>query len=350
MKIIRMLKAWPRSLLFRTPFTANIKITTRCNLRCGFCGLWSLPVSRELHLDNYRVIADLLNKTGLARAVITGGEPLLRDDAPEIVALFARRGISTTLLTNGTLLSTQKLDRLIRLGLNDIGISLDSLDPSTLDRICQGRNIWTRVVDAIRMCSDRLRNGIVEVLTTVTRENLRDIPDIVRFVHHDLGAWSVINPVNAPADHSSILSASKPEWAPPFPASEVDAVYDRLQAMKKQGIRILVSDAFLADSREYLKTGRFKWRCDAGERYFTIFPDGGLAPCSDTASVRRITGMKPADFFDPSYTREVREVQKQCEGCIFSCWREATYVFSRKRVWVERALTLGSIVRRDRKP
>lgn len=345
MKLTSMLKSWPRSLFFRTPYTCNIKITTRCNLRCHFCGLWSRPVSRELTLDQYRVVADLLKGVGLARVVVTGGEPLLRDDAPEIVNLFSRRNISTTLLTNGTLLTPRRLERLVRVGLNDIGISLDSLRPERLEQICGRRGIWDAIDAAIRRSVQYLPHGLVEVLTTVTRENLQEIPDIVEYVSGELGAWSVINPVNIPPVKASILSADTGSAGPPFDPAAVDRVYNRLAAMKADGARILVSDRFLNDSRQYLKTGDFSWHCDAGERYFTIFPDGGLAPCSDQESVRQIMRMTPAEFRSRAYRNTVREVQKNCGGCIFSCWREASYLFSEPSVWRERLRGLHRIFR-----
>lgn len=341
MKLSRMITGWPRSMLFRTPYTCNIKITTRCNLKCGFCGLWSAPHGKELHPANYRHIADLLDRAGISRVVITGGEPLLREDTAEITALFSKKGISTTLLTNGILLTEARLNELIRAGLNDIGLSLHTLDAERFEKICGRKNAWNMIVDAIKMCVEKLPNGIVEVMTTVTRENLTEIPDIVAFVDKSLGAWSVVNPVNVPESDRAILTADSTELAPPLPAEDVDAVYDKLDQMKRNGRRLIVSDRFLKDSRRYLKTGEFRWNCDAGERYFTIFPDGGLAPCSDQPIIRDITVMKPGDFRLSDYKREVRQVQKRCGGCIFSCWREATYLFSDWHVMKERFFSLN---------
>lgn len=345
MKVSRMISGWPRSLLFRSPYTCNIKITTRCNLKCGFCGLWSTPHGRELHLDNYRFIADLLDRLHVSRVVITGGEPLLRDDTQDIIALFSKKGMSTTLLTNGTLLTPDRLNTLIRAGLHDIGISLDSLDPDRIEKICGGKNIWNTVVDAIRMSVNNVSNGLVEVLTTVTRENLHEIPEIVEFVDTSLGAWSVVNPINVPESDRAILSANTQGWAPPLPAGDVDRVYDTLALMKQKGSRLLVSDRFLDESRRYLKTGDFRWTCDAGERYFTIFPDGGLAPCSDQPSIRNILEMTPGEFRSAGYRREVRDVQRQCGGCIFSCWREASYMFTDPFVMTERMFSLNRFLK-----
>lgn len=341
MKLMRMITGWPRSLLFRAPYTCNIKITTRCNLRCGFCGLWSAPHGKELQIADYRYIADLLDRIGISRVVITGGEPLLRDDTAEITALFSKKGMSTTLLTNGILLKENKMNELIQAGLNDIGLSLHTLDAERLEKICGRKNAWNMIVDAIKLSCAALPDGIVEVMTTVTQENLTEIPDIVTFVDQSLNAWSVVNPVNVPESDRAILTADNAEWAPPLPAADVDLVYDKLSQMKRNGCKLLISDRFLEDSRRYLKTGEFRWNCDAGERYFTIFPDGGLAPCSDQPIIRNIMDMKPNDFRRSAYKQEVRQVQKQCGGCIFSCWREASYLFSDWRVMRERIFSLN---------
>jgi len=256
MKFSRMLIRWPFSFLFHSPYTCNIKITHRCNLKCHFCGLWRNADNHELYLENYVTVANILKQLGIARVVITGGEPFLRQDLVEIISIFSRSGFSTTLLTNGTLTTTSKLERLKAAGLNDIGISLDTLNPEIQNSICGGKDIWNRAVDTIRDSVRIFRTGIVEVMITITGDNLSEIPELVEYIDSDLKAWSVISPVNIPTGKNSILSTSLAKSIPPFPAEQVDKVYDEIASLKRQGKRILVSDVFLNHSREYLKTGQ----------------------------------------------------------------------------------------------
>ncbi|MBN1356091.1 radical SAM protein [bacterium] len=336
MKYSRMLLRWPASFLFGSLYTCNIKVTLRCNLRCGFCGLWRRGGSREMYLQNYITAADKLKKMGAARIVLTGGEPLLRTDIVEITAAFARRGFSTTLLTNGTLADRERLLALKRAGLNDIGISLDSCDPETQDDICGRKGVWEKAVSTIRESVDIFHPGIVEVLTTVTSRNLTAIPDIVEFVVRDLKAWAVINPVNIPSPGHSILSAGSPDLTFPLPPRQVDRVFDTLRTMKRSGYRILVSNRFLEESRSYLKSGRYRWKCHAGERYLTVFPNGSISPCSDTPAIANILELSPGDFRKKAFRDQARKIRDACDGCIFSCWREASYLFTKPSVILER--------------
>ncbi len=293
-------------------------------------------------------MADLLRQSGLARVVITGGEPFLRSDLPEIVNGFARRSFSTTLLTNGTLATRESLMKLYDLGLNDIGISLDTLDPQKQAQICGNDDVWHRAVRTIRESVDIFSRGIVEVLITVSADNLHEIPELVSFIENDLGAWAVVNPINIPAGEHAFLSAPK-HHSLPLPAEQVDHIYNMLITMKQQRHRLLVSEKFLEDSRSYLKTGDYRWKCDAGQRYFTVFSDGALAPCSDTPAIANIMDMTPGDFRQHSFITKTQDIRASCGGCIFSCWREASYLFTEPTVWKERILTSLHLVASKRK-
>ncbi len=127
------------------------------------------------------------------------------------------------------------------------------------------KSVWQKAVDAIRMSVEMLHDGVVEVLTTVTRENLLEIPDIVDFVHNKLGAWSVVNPINVPPGHSGVLSASRPDWAPPFPEDLVDDVYDRLERDEKvagpsSGFRPFPSGITSISENRSIQVAMRRWR------------------------------------------------------------------------------------------
>lgn len=137
----------------------RISLIDRCNFRCQYC----MPVDAEIeyllqqNLLTFDELLTLLKEVfipvGFSRFRLTGGEPLLRPDAVEIVRAIASlpetQDLSMT--TNGFLLAN-KAQELYDAGLRRINISLDSLDPDTFNEIIgnRGRDRWQSVWDGIQ--------------------------------------------------------------------------------------------------------------------------------------------------------------------------------------------------------
>ncbi len=353
MKLTRMGVRLPLSRILKRPYSCNFKITERCNLRCPMCNIWKIAnKSKELSFDQMWTVRDRITNLGVARVVITGGEPFLRSDLENITALFTGGGFSTTLLTNGLAASPERLEKMVQVGLDDIGISIDSLDAGTQDEMTGGKNVLGKILETLKTAVRLLPDGIVQVMTTVTPKNIKEVPGIVEFVA-DAGALSVINPVNLPAekDENRLLSRDSEYFqSTKFDPAEVDNIYDRIEDMKEKGYPIIVSDRFLRESRRYLKTGYFNWKCHAGIHYFTIFSDGSLAACSDLEP--KINILDP-DFKRKFHSAEMKNAFAQqraaCSGCIYSCWREISYLLYDPSVVYER-LKLGvSLLKKKKK-
>ncbi len=110
----------------------RISVTDRCNLRCQYCMpeqdyVW-LPRESILTFEEIAALVDVFSEAGVDRVRITGGEPLLRRDVPELIELLAARPAITdlALTTNGVLLAAQA-DALRSAGLHRITVSLDTL-------------------------------------------------------------------------------------------------------------------------------------------------------------------------------------------------------------------------------
>ena len=118
----------------------RISLTEACNFRCVYCtpaqGLAVMPPSHYLTCAEIARFVAIATRAGIRRVRLTGGEPLLRADLPEIVrALKNISGIDdVSITTNGSLLA-KKLPELKSAGLDRINISLDSLDPERFKKI-----------------------------------------------------------------------------------------------------------------------------------------------------------------------------------------------------------------------
>jgi GTP 3',8-cyclase len=114
----------------------RISVTDRCNFRCTYCmpkevygsSYRFLPRAELLTFEEIERLARLFASQGVEKVRLTGGEPLLRRDVEELVAMLARiPGLDLTMTTNGALLP-QKAHALAAAGLTRITVSLDSLD------------------------------------------------------------------------------------------------------------------------------------------------------------------------------------------------------------------------------
>ena len=137
----------------------RVSLTDRCNLRCTYCmppeGLDWMPDEQLLTNDELvRLLRIGVERLGIRTVRLTGGEPLLRPDLPEIIAAIAglspRPAIAMT--TNGIGLAT-RAGRLKDAGLDRINVSLDTLDPDRFRRITR-RKRHADVLEGIRAARD----------------------------------------------------------------------------------------------------------------------------------------------------------------------------------------------------
>jgi cyclic pyranopterin phosphate synthase len=123
-----------RDLLGRPLKNLRLSVTDRCNLRCSYCMpeaeyVW-LPRQDLLQYEEMSALIDVFSRAGVDKIRITGGEPLLRRDLPQLVEMIARKPAirDLALTTNGVALAGQA-KALRNAGLHRITVSLDTLQP-----------------------------------------------------------------------------------------------------------------------------------------------------------------------------------------------------------------------------
>ena len=131
----------------------RISVTDRCNLRCVYCmpesGIVQIPHREILTYDEIARICRCMTTLGIHKIKLTGGEPLTRKDCATLVQMLKELpGIEkVTLTTNGVLLEEQIAD-LAAAGIDDINISLDTLDASAFAKVTR-RESLSQVLDGI---------------------------------------------------------------------------------------------------------------------------------------------------------------------------------------------------------
>ena len=122
----------------------RISITQRCNNRCSYCHREGEVAvanrsSEKMTVEEIVRIARVGIELGIVRVKLTGGEPLMREDLPEIIAGIASvEGLRDLSLTTNGLLLAQVAKQLYKCGLKRVNISLPSLNPDTYRKVTGG--------------------------------------------------------------------------------------------------------------------------------------------------------------------------------------------------------------------
>ncbi len=184
-----------RAAVAPLPREIYFEVTNRCNLLCETCPrtFIELEPPADLTVERMREIGDSVPT--LDRIVLHGvGEPLLNPRLPEMIAYGVSRGARVVFNTNGTLLNERRGDAITAAGLNDLRVSLDAATPETFLRV-RGADVLPKILRNVAAFTERRRQRgeeqpFVSVWATALRENLHELPDLVR-IAADIGAGEV---------------------------------------------------------------------------------------------------------------------------------------------------------------
>jgi radical SAM protein with 4Fe4S-binding SPASM domain len=298
-----------------------IQVNDFCNLACEHCLVSSGPERAQgLPGPAVRSAIDQAAALGVERFYLTGGEPLARPDALELIDHIVRtRERELVLMTNGTILKGHRLRALAALPADRlrVQISLDGASPDVNDPI-RGIGTFVRIRDGIRAAIDAgLRTTITMVLL---RHNLSNAPDLV-----ELAAQLGVSNVHLLWPHRRGRVLTGPFASLPDAAPILEAVRQAREVARAKGVAI--------DNVEELKL-RFDGApgvkndlAGAGWTSLCLSTDGGIYPSASMAGVPELHCGSVLDapletiWKSSRVLRELRgatvEQKKQCRGCRF---------------------------------
>lgn len=326
-----------RSLVTKNhPVYVQFYVTARCNLDCEQCNIiYGNSDVSEVTLDGVERIADNLEKIGVSIVLLTGGEPFVRRDLPEIVGAFSARGMHVRIQTNG-LAREDAVRACVAAGANDISISLDSIHPGLQDTINGGYDgSWARAVQAFAMVNRVFPSDSFAAMGCVLApRNIAYVPDVIRFAT-EIGWFVSLVPAHTTPQHRPQNFRSfdptcrfAPTLYPP-----VRQLIDTIRTMRNDGYLLYDSDEYLEDMYRLVCNEPVRWRdrnggvCDSPNLYFAIQPNGHMAVCCDyrlPAPVSTMAPDFPERFFGDALRKSVYDVAAACDGCLYGSFPEMT--------------------------
>jgi MoaA/NifB/PqqE/SkfB family radical SAM enzyme len=303
-----------RSLLPRRPHHAQWMITRKCNYRCRGCNVWKEQDRRELSTDEIEKGLDILKNLGVVELVLSGGDPLLREDADEIID-YASRLFVTTVYDNGSM-AVKKIDALRNVDF--VAISIDSLDAEKNDYIKGVPGAWKKAMEAVERLHEEGIN--VSVTPTISQLNLYEILDITNhFSQKGIPLWYCLYSYDTSIDANQLFRIGKINNE--FIITDSQAIVelcDSLKEMKKHNKNILVTDKLLNTVSALYKEKKRTWKCRALQNFLVVDHLGRIAGCHShnfAASIFDLPKIWKSEKFS-----QLRKIYYDCTQCTYLCY------------------------------
>ena len=300
--LFKLIKA--RFLNVKFPHAIQFNITFRCNQRCVYCGIYN-DKREEMGTESICKMIDEFVSMGTSRLSLTGGEPLMRKDLPEVIRYARSRGLFVSLATNGSLVP-KRIGELS--GVNSVNMTLDG--PKHIHDKQRGSGNFEKVLVALELLK---RKKIPTYLVTVLTRNNCGLLEQILQIAKSLDVRLLIQPVfYVEQSHANNLEGFL--YNKCDDKEMIEALGKLIRLKEQRDPNIILSKRYYRKVISCTKQG-VKMVCrNGGSLFCTISPEGRVAPCNLLVRDKRWlngneVGFRKAFFDMPTI---------KCSGCISS--------------------------------
>jgi radical SAM protein with 4Fe4S-binding SPASM domain len=268
--------------------TLIFEVTQSCDHACRYCyNYWTHPTaSRKLKAsgklrDLRPLLAHVLDQVDCNLVTLTGGEPTLRPDLPEIVSFLAERDARVNLITNGQRLTEGATADLIRRGVTLFELPLLSHHRETHDALSGSAGAFDAVLAALAHI--RYHRGQAVTVFVATRHNISDLPDTLKLAFAFGARGVMLNRFNPGGRGASAIDDLLPG------VDEMCAALAVAEAASRE-YHLPISCSIpiqpcLIDTSRYPHLGFGFCAAGSDRAYYTLDTEGNVRPCNHTPTV-----------------------------------------------------------------
>lgn len=286
------------------PLLVHMIPIRRCNLACAYCNEYD-DHSPPVPIEELKSRADRLAALGTAIVTISGGEPLLHPDLDDLIARIRSHGMIAGLITNGYLLTAERIERLNRAGLDHLQISIDNVMPDDVSK--KSLKVLDKKLQLLAEFAE-FHVNINSVLGSGV-----DRPEDAIEVANRAVSYGLATTVGVIHDGDGQLRPLEPRQR---------AIYDQVRDIGKSSFgRINRYNPFQSN----LVAGKPNnwWRCRAGARYLYICEDGLVHYCSQQ---RGYPGIPLSEYTREDIRREYNTEKSCAPYCTISCVHQVSII------------------------
>lgn len=275
------------------PDTVQISLTYSCNLRCKMCNIRNLKVDFEITSGDVMRLIDEAVEWGVPEVLFLGGEPFLHKDIIRFVMYAGNKGLSTTIVTNGTLIDERLAEIIVDSPLTQLVISLDGATEKTHDWLREMKGVYKKVINAIEMVDkykkrkqkNRFDPPLIIIPTTLMNANLNEMWSYV-VLGNKLPVSAVgFQPVLIDNTNLCFSDINSPMWIPKSRLKVMDKMINKIIKYKKQrkNFQPVIGNSFLhlESIKKYFRgnLSQEEIKCYIGYTRVVISPDGDTSLC-----------------------------------------------------------------------
>lgn len=273
----------------RTPINGTFELTVRCNLHCRMCLFRhddsenSTLIKQERTADEWIDMAHQVAEAGTVGLLITGGEPLFRQDFAKIWEGIYRIGFQLELYTNATLVTPQIMELLRKYPPHRIGISIYGASEETYERVCGSASAYKKAIEGIARLSTL--PSLLDFRTTIIQDNLNDVDEMEEWVRKNYGeertlthTEMVFKPVRGGCS-DAVACRLRPEENIQLYLRRHMQMIERIVGPEKFDATKVQFTMHKNISDEHDDPQLTLFGCDAGMKNYTISWDGKLLGC-----------------------------------------------------------------------
>jgi len=302
------------------PNEAVLAVTLGCNSRCKTCDLWRVERGPEMKPDDYTRLPSTLTHINLS-----GGEPYLRDDLPEIYAAIRDKFPKARVVASTNGLMPERIESMTsRMPGLAVRVSLDAIGPRN-DEIRGVPGAYERSIETLRRLS-AIGVRDLGVSSTASKGNCDQLVPIYRMAR-ERGLEFVCSVTHSSSIYfgrQDGLIPSEQECLPEFKRLEDRQLRSR---RPKEWFRAYMTSGMM----DYVSGLPRKFPCTAIDDYFYLDPTGTVYPCNMRDDVM-------GSILESDYDEIVKgspDVYRKVRGCRIQCWMSCTVAPTlRRKPWI----------------
>ena len=279
---LELFRLWRKNIAKQHPLQYLFwECTLRCNLSCVHCGSDCRKISEipDMPIADFLKTLDTISphvEPNSTMIVLTGGEPLMRNDLEQCGQALYERGFPWGFVTNGMLLNKKSFAKLEQAGLGAVTVSLDGFEESH-NQLRGHLQSYSNALNAIQIISESQSDIIFDVVTCVNQWNFVELTKIKELlIENGVKLWRIFSicPIGRAAENKDLQL--KPH--------QFKQLLDFISGSRKEG-RIKIDygcEGFLGNYETKVRDSFFF--CRAGITVGSILADGSISACPNLRS------------------------------------------------------------------